>query len=191
MQCKIAHVQKFRDFCNGAHLAKIIVADVYRRVSHLLFLRRPAAVLFAIVALVIFPVERVGACRGKAHVSQEILEQLPSFTDRNSTATVPPKFACVGAATAIQHPGPSEERIFRDWITSVSRCAMFSGSTNQPLDFQTATALASAGNNVVGVLLFDVAAHALAQPGSVSANFSEPDDCESAELFPYRRISKV
>lgn len=65
----------------------------------------PSAVLWTVIAVYIFAIECVSV-GASSHVSKKVREPIPSFTDRNSTASVVSEINVVGIKTSRLHLDP-------------------------------------------------------------------------------------
>ncbi len=74
-------------------------------VTRLFFSRGPLAVLFAVIAVIVYAVQRL-AFWALSHVFQKILKFIPSLTERYAASTVPVVMGCFGVGASLLHRKP-------------------------------------------------------------------------------------
>lgn len=99
---------ELRPFCHRHGLSRQAKAAVAASVSLLLFLIRPAAILWRISLLIVDTVKRVLRGRTLTHVPEKYLEGIPPLrADKNASASVPAVENVLGIVATLDHACPS------------------------------------------------------------------------------------
>ena len=150
----------------------------------LLNARCPAAIIWTIVAIVIFAVNLVLWRWSFAHVSKKIRKRLtPTLAHFNAATSVIFVLAIAFVVTAIQHIGPQVEFRGRSLaVLEVSSCARFASQAST-------TFLRTTGQPASNSFCL-LSAIALAQPVPVAICFScQREHCQPAKALPSKRDS--
>jgi len=144
-------------------------------VSSLLFRSSPAAVVGTVWSVHILSLNRVCGTRPSSHVSQEVLEALPSFADLDSSTSV------VFVADDIRVVAPVEHGPPRSVLNRLARFSMCSSAIRQPFFVKASTRGSATAEKVVGENERGLPASTMASPLGPPFVGHSVQYCESAE----------
>ena len=141
----------------------------------LLFHGCPAAIFGRIRAIIISAFNRVGIGRLLPHISEEIRERFPPFTDRNATAAIVGVRHMTGVCASLKHGLPGAE-------LGCPSMSVSSSMRGDSLDLKTPAGQMLAACQIAGLGAGPSAALADAQPNAfLSAPLAEAYNAQAAK----------